>query len=171
MIVMNLAPHPTHGLTPEELALVDITAQRAETIRHIAANVAARAGLPDITAPEASSQLFTAWMIAACRGFSSREIASVFGATEASVSAGIREAIGTTSGVSAAQIIATTAAEFDVTVDEIKGSSRVRRITVARQEAMSRLSKHGMSLNQIGRIFARDHTTVLHGIRRARGQI
>jgi chromosomal replication initiator protein len=62
-----------------------------------------------------------------------------------------------------------TARYFDLTLDDLKGASRERPVVAARCVAMwlaRRLS--GKSLQQIGKYFGgRDHSTVLHGCRRA----
>lgn len=49
----------------------------------------------------------------------------------------------------------------------IMGQSRARPIARARQAIMRRLYQYGLSVSEIGRILGRDHTTVIHGIRRA----
>jgi chromosomal replication initiation ATPase DnaA len=54
-----------------------------------------------------------------------------------------------------------------VTLEDVMSRSRERAIAVARQEVFWRLYMGGKSSIQIGRMFGRDHTTVLHGIRRA----
>jgi len=59
------------------------------------------------------------------------------------------------------------AARYGVTVEEINGRSQVRPIAWARQEAMAATYHHTrLSMPQVGRIFGRDHTTVLHAIQR-----
>jgi chromosomal replication initiator protein len=66
------------------------------------------------------------------------------------------------------RIMVEVAAERDVTMDELLGPCRLRCIAWARQDAMLRIRRElNLSLPQIGRIFKRDHTTVMHGIRRA----
>jgi len=49
--------------------------------------------------------------------------------------------------------------------DEIMGRSRKRKFVRARQEMMSRYRAAGYTLCQIGELFDRDHSTVLHAIR------
>lgn len=70
--------------------------------------------------------------------------------------------------VSVAQIISEEAELHGVAVRDILGASRNRRITDARHFAMyrARIERADMSLSQIGKVFRRDHTTVLHAIRR-----
>lgn len=67
------------------------------------------------------------------------------------------------------QIVATTAALYDVAPDRIVGGDRNRRVVVARQHAMYALRVHtSKSLAEIGDVLGGlDHTTVLHGIRQA----
>ena len=57
--------------------------------------------------------------------------------------------------------------ETGVTVAEILSPSRKARICVARQAVMLAAIRSGYSLNHIGNILKRDHTTVLHGARAA----
>lgn len=66
----------------------------------------------------------------------------------------------------AGAIIAAVAAETGIALDAIKGEQRVARIAGARQLAMWRVADETeLSLSEIGRLFHRDHTTVLHAIR------
>lgn len=62
------------------------------------------------------------------------------------------------------------AAKYDLTVEYMTGPSRRREVCWPRQEAMAECYQTGhFSLPQIGRYFGdRDHTTVLHAIRRVR---
>jgi chromosomal replication initiation ATPase DnaA len=53
-----------------------------------------------------------------------------------------------------------------MTQGTILSRSRSREIVEARNEAFYHSQKLGKSLPQIGRFYARDHTTVLNGIRR-----
>lgn len=52
----------------------------------------------------------------------------------------------------------------------VAGQNRERAIVAARNQVFDRLYRDGVSLSEIGRIFGKDHTTVLHGIRRFRGE-
>lgn len=61
------------------------------------------------------------------------------------------------------------ARESGVPVAELVGRSRARYVVWARHRAMARLRDEGWSLPAIGEVFGRDHTTVLHGIRRMEG--
>jgi hypothetical protein len=69
---------------------------------------------------------------------------------------------------SIAHIIRDTAAKYGVSAADIVGRSRERSVLIpARQEAMYFCAKdtpYGMP--EIGKAFNRDHTTVLHGIRK-----
>lgn len=60
------------------------------------------------------------------------------------------------------------AAKWGVTLDELRGEIRARRVAWPRHEAMYEMYATGLfSLPQIGRFLGgRDHTTVLHGCRR-----
>ena len=66
------------------------------------------------------------------------------------------------------RIIEEVCRERDVPVEDILGDSRLRTITRARQECYHRIRRDtDLSLAQIGRIFKRDHTTIIHGISQA----
>lgn len=70
------------------------------------------------------------------------------------------------------EIIAAVAAEYGVPASAIVGNSRLSVVTVPRQEAMRRAKDAGLSLSQIGRLMGgRDHSTVMHGIKRARERL
>jgi hypothetical protein len=71
--------------------------------------------------------------------------------------------------ISINKIIAHIAAKFDMTPEQIRGGYRKHRFTFARHVAeylASRLTEQ--SLPCIGRVFYRDHTSVLHGCRRVK---
>lgn len=64
------------------------------------------------------------------------------------------------------QIISDCADEFGVTVADILSPSRKKNFVIARRKIAWTLYKRGtFSLNQIGRLMNRDHTTILHSIR------
>lgn len=67
-------------------------------------------------------------------------------------------------------LIRAVAMKHALTVADIKGPSRAMNIVDARQEAMAMVYKTrpDLSLPQIGRIFDRDHTTILHALRKLR---
>jgi chromosomal replication initiator protein len=76
--------------------------------------------------------------------------------------------IGYRETVTAMDIIAGIAAEYGFTVSEITGPSRTRDVVMVRQLAMVEVRKRkpALSLPQIGRLFNRDHTTVLYALRK-----
>ena len=58
------------------------------------------------------------------------------------------------------------AREHGVTMAELMGVSRRQKYCIARREIWRVLRDQGISLPRIGRMFNRDHTTILHGLRR-----
>lgn len=65
------------------------------------------------------------------------------------------------------EIVRDLADSSGVSVAEIMGDSRTRRIAHVRQEAMAQMRATGRySFPQIGRFFNRDHATVIHACRR-----
>jgi len=55
---------------------------------------------------------------------------------------------------------------------DLLGTSRSKHIVKARHLAMALIRKHcGMSYPQIGRIFNRDHTTILYAVRKIEGAV
>lgn len=65
-----------------------------------------------------------------------------------------------------ADICADVGDETGITTAEMRGKSREKHITVARHYAMWRARDAGFSYPEIGRFFNRDHSTVMHAIRR-----
>jgi len=63
-------------------------------------------------------------------------------------------------------IIRTVADRYNTTVQQIVGRSRSFKLVEPRREAMAILQRAGLSCAHIGRIMDRDHTTVMHNIRR-----
>lgn len=61
------------------------------------------------------------------------------------------------------------AARARITRADILGRSRTKKIAQARGEVMNELRDLGYSLPVIGDALDRDHTTVLHWIRKGRG--
>ncbi len=62
-------------------------------------------------------------------------------------------------------IVACVAERFGVTVDQIMSDTRKQPIAAARQAAMRAIwVKYGDSTPVIGRMFNRDHTTVMHAL-------
>jgi len=69
----------------------------------------------------------------------------------------------------ASQIIEAVATAHGLTVAEVCGNSRTTAFCEARHEAMYYLRQTGMQLKQIGfALGGRDHSTIIHGIRRAK---
>jgi chromosomal replication initiator protein len=67
--------------------------------------------------------------------------------------------------IPAALIMEETAKYFGLTVSDLTSKSRSRPLTTARHVAMYLVREcTGMTLPKIGELFARDHTTALHGI-------
>jgi chromosomal replication initiator protein len=68
------------------------------------------------------------------------------------------------------RIVARVAAAFGVSAKELFGPSRRRTVLLARQVAMALAREvDGLSLPRIGAAFGRDHTTVLHAVRKVAG--
>jgi chromosomal replication initiator protein len=66
---------------------------------------------------------------------------------------------------SARQIIAQVAKDHGLTADELTGPSRKKVVVEARWTAMRTIrAETKLSTPQIGRLFHRDHTTVLHAL-------
>jgi chromosomal replication initiator protein len=72
--------------------------------------------------------------------------------------------------IPAAVILEETSTYFGLTRDDLLSKSRSRPLTTARHVAMYLLRElTGLSLIKIGDEFNRDHTTVLHGIKKIEG--
>lgn len=68
-------------------------------------------------------------------------------------------------------IIAATCRHYGLTLDELRGPKRESRITWPRQQAMKIIRDNTkLTFPQIGRIFNRDHTTVIHALRRVKSK-
>jgi chromosomal replication initiation ATPase DnaA len=65
-------------------------------------------------------------------------------------------------------IIAQVCDHHGVAVEEVMGRSRFKRICTARKEAYAMLREERLSYPTIGRMFGRDHTTVVDGVQRYR---
>ncbi len=64
-------------------------------------------------------------------------------------------------------IIAEVCAQYSVCREELVGHCRCRPLVVARHEAMRRCYEEtDLTLVDVGRLFHRDHTTVMHAIRK-----
>lgn len=82
------------------------------------------------------------------------------------------DVISTGDRVSTKEIIAHVAAIYCIPVSEILGQRRNRPVVSARFAAMKAVAdrRPDLSLPQIGKIFGRDHTTVLHAINKLGGR-
>lgn len=58
------------------------------------------------------------------------------------------------------------AAKYGISVSELSGPRGSPIAAAARQELMWVLHRRGLSSVRIGQLIGRDHTTVLHGVRR-----
>jgi len=66
-------------------------------------------------------------------------------------------------------IVCEVAEAHGLTPRDLLGRSRMRPITRARMTAYAEIrDRLGYSYPEIGMIFGRDHTTILHGVRQAR---
>ena len=63
-------------------------------------------------------------------------------------------------------IIAQVCDRHGVAVEEVMGRSRFKRVCTARKEAYAMLREERLSYPTIGRMFGRDHTTVVDGVQR-----
>lgn len=69
-------------------------------------------------------------------------------------------------------IVEATAVDHGVASGDIMARDRTTEVAMARQDAYHRIQATGrFSYPAIGRFFGRDHTTVLHGVRRHRDRI
>lgn len=66
------------------------------------------------------------------------------------------------------QALAVAAERSGLTVAQITGGRKSSEIAKVRQCVMYATQRAGLSLPQIGRALNRDHTTVLHGVRKVR---
>lgn len=64
------------------------------------------------------------------------------------------------------QALTLVAEDFGVTVKQLKGWQRHRHMARARRAAYAALRHLGLSTPAIGRIMRKDHTTVIHGLRK-----
>lgn len=64
------------------------------------------------------------------------------------------------------RMVAAVADEHGVEPREIMSGSRRKAPSRARQDCWARLRREGLSYPQIGRMFGRDHSTVVYGVQR-----
>lgn len=69
-----------------------------------------------------------------------------------------------------ATILAAVSVETGVSVDHIMSRRRTDRISRARFQVYRRLRDLGWNLSEIGRQMGRDHSTITHGLKRAKEQ-
>lgn len=67
--------------------------------------------------------------------------------------------------------IAEAARRYGVSEADVMASGKRKGATQARQWVYTRLWHSGMSLPQVARVMGRDHTTVLHGIKKTVGEM
>lgn len=68
---------------------------------------------------------------------------------------------------SASEIMHLTAEAFETSIDQLKSSGRARKIVVPRQVAMYLIRETtDLSLPEIGQLFGRDHSTVIHAVQK-----
>lgn len=78
----------------------------------------------------------------------------------------LNEVIGSQSSLSADHIRSFIVSQFDISIEELKSRSRKRSVAFPRQVAMYLTRKFtDISLADIGGLYKRDHSTVLHAIR------
>ncbi|MGH3825958.1 MAG: helix-turn-helix domain-containing protein [Pseudonocardiaceae bacterium] len=74
--------------------------------------------------------------------------------------------------VRASTVMVVASEYFGVTIEELRGARGVNAVAHARQVAMYLCRElTELSLPQIGRAFDRDHTTVMHAVRKVHGQM
>ena len=67
-----------------------------------------------------------------------------------------------------AAILDTAAGLHGVRAEALLGRGRTKAVTRARRQAMAEIrDRYGWSLSEIGRLFGRDHTTVMYHLREA----
>lgn len=70
------------------------------------------------------------------------------------------------------KFVAEVSKEYAIPANHILGPSRIAEVVEARQEVMRRAHAAGVSFSRIGRdLGGRDHTTIIHGVRRAEERI
>ena len=67
----------------------------------------------------------------------------------------------------AKSIIEEVADKYELTPDDLKGRSRNKEVLIARREAAVRIHREtNLSTTQVGRIFNRDHTTIIYYLKK-----
>ena len=132
--------------------LREIAASAPTNLRQLEGALTRVLALASITSREATPELAREALVEGPPGDSNRPLSSTAERSEAPSVSAIQDAVCTT---------------FDITRTELLSSSRTPRITRARHMAMY-LTREltGQSLAEIARSFNRDHSTVLHAVRR-----
>ena len=60
--------------------------------------------------------------------------------------------------------------QYNVDPDLVKSQTRKREIVLPRQIIMYKLHKLGLGYADIGKLFGKDHTTILHSVRKIKEQ-
>ncbi len=63
------------------------------------------------------------------------------------------------------EIIRRTAACYGLSAADLLGRARTKMIARARKEAMTAIYEFGFSYPEVGRMFGRDHTTVIYAVK------
>ena len=82
----------------------------------------------------------------------------------------LQAALAVPRAVSMAHIAKDAAAAHGITARQIRSSSQARCISWPRQVAMSKMREQGFSFEAIAEFWGMDHTTVMHGIKAAKGR-
>ena len=64
------------------------------------------------------------------------------------------------------KVLAPVLERFDVTLDELFYGRRVRHVADARAIASWILREHGLTFQRIGQLLHKDHSSIVHGVRR-----
>ncbi len=105
------------------------------------------------------------WTIRALLGFPTKSTSVRSSRSERLAKGGLAKPF--TTGHKASLIVRSVAIKHKTTINGLKSKRRNKDVVAARHEVMWRLHKKtALSMPQIGRILNKDHTTVLHGIRK-----
>jgi chromosomal replication initiation ATPase DnaA len=66
------------------------------------------------------------------------------------------------------ELIAAIAQEYDYTIEDVLGKSKLKALVAVRRKCMVMLRDKGYSTTEIGRIMKRDHSTVVHALQKSR---
>ena len=62
------------------------------------------------------------------------------------------------------------AKEYDYTVEDVLGKSKVKALVEVRRKCIVMLRNRGYSTTEIGRIMKRDHSTVCHALQKSKAK-